>query len=148
MIANTIDQEIKAAMLARDQVKLRGLRAIKAAILLARTEKGQSEDITEETELKILHKLIKQRKESADIYRSQGREDLSHVEEEEVGVISSYLPAQLSRDAVEKIVAGLITASGASSVKDMGKVMALANKELGGKAEGKLIAEVVKALLA
>lgn len=148
MIANTIDQEIKAAMLARDQVKLRGLRAIKAAILLARTEKGPSEDITEETELKILQKLIKQRKESADIYRSQGREDLSHIEEEEVGVISSYLPAQLDRDAVEKIVTGLITASGASSVKDMGKVMALANKELAGKAEGKLIAEVVKALLA
>ncbi len=148
MIANTIDQEIKAAMLARDQVKLRGLRAIKAAILLARTEKGPSEDITEETELKILQKLIKQRKESADIYRSQGREDLSHIEEEEVVVISSYLPAQLDRDAVEKIVTGLITASGASSVKDMGKVMALANKELAGKAEGKLIAEVVKALLA
>ncbi|WP_276090004.1 GatB/YqeY domain-containing protein [Pedobacter sp. JY14-1] len=148
MIANTIDQEIKAAMLARDQVKLRGLRAIKAAILLARTEKGPSEDITEETELKILQKLIKQRKESADIYRSQGREDLSHIEEEEVVVISTYLPAQLDRDAVEKIVTGLITASGASSVKDMGKVMALANKELAGKAEGKLIAEVVKALLA
>ena len=148
MIANTIDQEIKQAMLAKDQAKLRGLRAIKAALLLAKTEKGQAEEITEETELKLLQKLIKQRKESADIYKQQGREDLSSVEEEEIAVISAFLPKQLDEAEIEQIIAQVIKDSGASSVKDMGKVMGLANKELAGKADGKLIAEIVKKQLA
>jgi uncharacterized protein YqeY len=148
MVSTIIDQEIKKAMLAKDQAKLRGLRAIKAALLLARTEKGSSEEINEEAELKILQRLVKQRKESADIYKQQGREDLSVIEEEEIEVISQFMPKQLSREEVEALIAALIKDSGASSVKDMGKVMGLANKELAGKADGKLIAEIVKSQLA
>lgn len=147
MISNSIDQEIKKAMLAKNEAQLRGLRAIKAALLLAKTEKGASEEINEETELRILQKLIKQRRESADIYKQQNREDLFKVEEEEIAVINQFLPKQLDKAEVEKIIANLIQQSGASSVKDMGKVMGLANKELAGKADGKLIAEIVKALL-
>jgi uncharacterized protein YqeY len=148
MISNTIDQEIKQAMLAKDQARLRGLRAIKAALLLAKTEKGSAEEITEETELKLLQKLIKQRKESADIYKQQGREDLSVIEDEEIAVISTFLPKQLDAAEIEAIIVKLIKDSGASSVKDMGKVMGMANKELAGKADGKLIAEFVKKHLA
>jgi len=148
MISTTIDQEIKNAMLAKNAVQLRGLRAIKAALLLAKTEKGSAEEITEETELKILQKLVKQRKESADIYKQQGREDLSTVEEEEIEVISGFMPQQLDKAEIEKVVAKIIADSGAASVKDMGRVMGLANKELAGKADGKLIAEVVKTQLA
>jgi uncharacterized protein YqeY len=148
MISTTIDQEIKQAMLAKDQAKLRGLRAIKAALLLAKTEKGSAEEITDEAELKILQRLVKQRKESADIYKQQGREDLSVIEEEEIEVISQFMPKQLGREEVEAVIANLIKEAGASSVKDMGKVMGLANKELAGKADGKLIAEIVKTQLA
>lgn len=147
MISTTIDQEIKQAMLAKDQARLRGLRAIKAALLLAKTEKGQAEEITEDAEMKILQRLVKQRKESAMIYKEQGREDLLMVEQEEIDVISQFLPQQLDRAAIEQIVARIISESGASSVKDMGKVMGLANKELAGKADGKLIGELVKAQL-
>ena len=148
MISTNIDQEIKQAMLAKDQVKLRGLRAIKAAILLAKTEKGQVEEINEDAEIKILQKLVKQRKESADIYKSQGREDLYQVEQEEIDVISQFLPKQLERSEIEAVVAKIIAETGASSIKEMGKVMGLANKELAGKAEGKLIGEIVKSQLA
>jgi len=148
MISNTIDQEIKKAMLAKNQPQLRGLRAIKAAILLARTEKGSAEEMTEDAELKILQKLIKQRKESSDIYKQQGREDLASVEDEEIEVIGAFLPKQLDRSEVEVIISTIIKDTGASSMKDMGKVVGLANKELAGKADGKLIAEIVKAQLA
>ncbi|MES2455576.1 MAG: GatB/YqeY domain-containing protein [Bacteroidota bacterium] len=148
MIAITIDQEIKQAMLAKNQARLRGLRAIKAAILLAKTEKGHSEEITEETELKILQKLIKQRKESSDIYKQQGRADLSSIEDEEIAVISDFMPKQLSKEEVADIISSIINTSGANSIKDMGKVIGLASKELAGKADGKLIAEIVKAQLA
>ncbi len=148
MLFNTIDQEIKKAMLAKDQAQLRGLRAIKAAFLLAKTEKGSAEDITEEAEVKIIQKLIKQRKESSDIYKSQGRADLAQVEDEEIEVISQFLPKQMEREEVESIILRLISESGSNSVKDMGKVMGLANKELAGKADGKLIAEIVKSRLA
>jgi uncharacterized protein YqeY len=148
MISNTIDQEIKKAMLAKDQAQLRGLRAIKAALLLAKTEKGSAEEMTEDTELKILQKLVKQRKESSDIYKQQGREDLALVEDEEIEVISVFLPKQLERSEVEAIIANIIKDAGASSMKDMGKVVGLANKELAGKADGKLIAEIVKVQLA
>jgi len=148
MIANTIDQEIKQAMLAKDQAKLRGLRAIKAAILLAKTEKGHAEEITEEAEIKILQRLVKQRKESATIYKEQGREDLYTVEQEEIDVINQFLPQQLDSEAIAKVVARIISETGATSIKEMGKVMGLANKELAGKADGKLIGELVKAQLA
>ena len=147
MISTNIDQEIKQAMLAKDQVKLRGLRAIKAALLLAKTEKGQGEELNEDAEIKILQKLVKQRKESADIYKTQGREDLYQVEQEEIDVISQFLPKQLERSEVEAIIARIISETGATSVKEMGKVMGLANKELAGKAEGKLIGEIVKSKL-
>lgn len=147
MISTTIDQEIKQAMLAKDQVKLRGLRAIKAALLLAKTEKGQADEINDDLEIKILQKLVKQRKESADIYETQGREDLRQVEQEEIDVISQFLPKQLERSEIEHIIAAIIAETGASSVKEMGKVMGLANAKLAGKAEGKLIGEIVKSQL-
>lgn len=147
MISTNIDQEIKQAMLAKDQVRLRGLRAIKSALLLAKTEKGQTEELNEEAEIKILQKLVKQRKESADIYQAQGRDDLYQVEQEEIDVISQFLPKQLERAEIELIISKIIAETGAASIKEMGKVMGLANKELAGKAEGKLIGEVVKSQL-
>ena len=142
-----IDQDIKQAMLAKQEARLRGLRAIKSALLLARTEKGASEDISQETEIKVLQKLIKQRKESADIYKSQNREDLYKIEAEEMEVIEGFLPKQMERAEVEAYLKDLIVKVGATSVKDMGKVMGAANKELAGKADGKTISEVVKQLL-
>lgn len=148
MISDTLAQEMKKAMLAKDQVTLRGLRAIKAAWLVAKTEKGPSTEIKEEDELRILQKLIKQRRESADIYKQQNREDLAQVEEEEIEVINRFLPKQLDRTEVAAIIEGVIKQSGATSVKDMGKVMGLANQALVGKADGKLIAEIVKEKLA
>ena len=143
MISTTIDQEIKTAMLAKDSASLRGLRAIKAALLVAKTEKDAAE-LNEEGELKILQKLIKQRNESADIYRSQNRVDLYQVEAEEMEVISRFLPKQMERDEIESTISKIISESEATSIKDMGKVMGLANKQLVGKADGKLISEIVK----
>ncbi|MDB5136987.1 MAG: GatB/YqeY protein [Mucilaginibacter sp.] len=147
MLITQIDQDIKQAMLARQEARLRGLRAIKSALLLARTEKGASEDISEETEIKVLQRLIKQRKESADIYKTQNRDDLYQIEAEEMQVIEAYLPKQMERAEVEAYLKELISRVGATSVKDMGKVMGTANKELAGKADGKTISEVVKQLL-
>ncbi len=148
MIATTIDQEIKQAMLAKDQAKLRGLRAIKAAFLLAKTDKGAVEELNEEAEIKILQKLVKQRKESADIYKTQGRADLQMIEDEEIAVIAAFMPQQLNRAEIEKIILKIIATTGSTSVKEMGKIMGLANKELAGKADGKLIGEIVKENLA
>ncbi|MDB5024645.1 MAG: GatB/YqeY protein [Mucilaginibacter sp.] len=142
-----IDQDIKQAMLARQEARLRGLRAIKSALLLARTEKGASEDISQETEIRVLQKLIKQRKESADIYQAQNREDLYKIEVEEMDVIGAFLPKQMERAEIEAYLKELINKTGAASVKDMGRVMGTANKELAGKADGKTISEVVKQLL-
>ncbi|QBQ40726.1 GatB/YqeY domain-containing protein [Sphingobacterium psychroaquaticum] len=142
-----INQDIKAAMIAKDQAKLRGLRAIKAAILLAKTEKGHTEELSQDTEIKVLQKLVKQRKESGEIYKAQNREDLFQIEFEEQEVIESYLPKQLDRTAVEDIIKAIITEVGATSVKDMGKVMGAANQKLAGQADGKTISEVVKDLL-
>jgi uncharacterized protein YqeY len=147
-LINQIDQDIKQAMLAKQEARLRGLRAIKSALLLARTEKGAAEELTQEIELKVLQKLIKQRKESADIYKAQNREDLYKVEVEEMEVIETYLPKQMDRAEIETYLKELISRVGATSVKDMGKVMGAANKELAGKADGKTISEVVKQLLA
>ncbi|WP_426668432.1 GatB/YqeY domain-containing protein [Mucilaginibacter sp. McL0603] len=142
-----IDQDIKQAMLAKQEARLRGLRAIKSALLLARTEKGASEDISQETEIKVLQRLIKQRKESADIYKTQNREDLYKIEVEEMEVIEGFLPKQMERAEVEAYLKDLIGRVGATSVKDMGKIMGAANKELAGKADGKTISELVKQLL-
>ncbi|MDB5018537.1 MAG: Yqey-like protein [Mucilaginibacter sp.] len=146
-LINQVDQDIKQAMLAKQADRLRGLRAIKSALLLARTEKGAAEELTEEAEIKVLQKLIKQRKESADIYKAQNREDLYGIEMEEMRVIEPYLPAQMSHQEIETYLKELIGRVGASSVKDMGKVMGAANKELAGKADGRTISEVVKQLL-
>ena len=123
------------------------MRAIKSALLLARTEKGASEEVSQETEIKVLQKLIKQRKESADIYKTQNREDLYKIEAEEMEVIEGFLPKQMERGEIETYLKDLINRVGATSVKDMGKVMGAANKELAGKADGKTISEVVKQLL-
>ncbi|MFB9845261.1 GatB/YqeY domain-containing protein [Mucilaginibacter ginsenosidivorans] len=147
MLINQIDQDIKQAMLGKQEARLRGLRAIKSALLLARTEKGASEAISQETEMKVLQKLIKQRKESADIYKQQNREDLYKIEAEEMEVIEAYLPKQMERSEVEAYLKELIARVGAASVKDMGKVMGAANKELAGKADGRTISELVKELL-
>jgi len=146
-LTTQIDQEIKQAMLGKQEAMLRGLRAIKSALLLARTEKGASEEVSEETEIKVLQKLIKQRKESADIYKAQNREDLYKIEAEEMEVIEAFLPKQMERGEIETYLKDLINRVGATSVKDMGKVMGAANKELAGKADGKTISEVVKQLL-
>ncbi len=142
-----INQDIKAAMIAKDNARLRGLRAVKAAILLAKTEKGHSEELTEEAEIKVLQKLVKQRKESGEIYKQQQREDLFAIEFEEQQVIEEYLPKQLDREAIESLIQGIISDAGATSVKDMGKVMGLANQKLAGQADGRTISEVVKSLL-
>lgn len=142
-----IDQDIKAVMLAKDNAKLRGLRAIKAALLVAKTEKNAADTLTEDTEIKVLQRLVKQRRESADIYKQQNREDLFQIENEEIEVIESYLPKQLDRKEVEQIIKSIISETGASSMKDMGKVMGLANQKLAGQADGKTIAELVKTLL-
>ncbi|OCX54140.1 glutamyl-tRNA amidotransferase [Mucilaginibacter sp. PPCGB 2223] len=146
-LAEKIDQDIKAAMLAKQADKLQGLRAIKSAILTARTEKGASHELDTEAEIKILQKLAKQRKESADIYKTQNRDDLYQIEMGELQVIEAYLPKQLGREEIEAIIKQVIASTGATSVKDMGKVMGAANKELAGKADGKTISEVVKQLL-
>jgi uncharacterized protein YqeY len=142
-----IDQDIKLAMLAKQPDRLRGLRAIKSALLLAKTEKGAADELTEEAEIKVLQKLIKQRKESADIYRTQNREDLYEIEMEEMRVIEPYLPQQMTRFEIEGYLQELISRIGATSIQDLGKVMGTANKELGGKADGKTISEVVRQLL-
>src|SRR6202012_2812353 len=118
-LINQIDQDIKQAMLGKQEARLRGLRAIKSALLLARTEKGATEDISQETEIRVLQKLIKQRKESADIYQSQKREDLYKIEVEEMEVIETFLPKQMEREDVEAYLKELIGKIGASSVKDM-----------------------------
>lgn len=142
-----INEDIKAAMIAKDTTRLRGLRAIKAAILLANTEKGQSEGVSPDTEIKVLQKLVKQRKESAEIYKNQNREDLYQIEVDEQNIIEEYLPKQLDRSAVEDIIKEIINDTGASSIKDMGKVMSAANQKLAGQADGRTISELVKTLL-
>jgi uncharacterized protein YqeY len=142
-----IDQDIKLAMLAKQPERLQGLRAIKSALLLAKTEKGAAEELTPEAEIKVLQKLVKQRKESADIYKTQNRDDLYQIEIGEMAVIEPYLPQQMSRFDIEGVIQEIIGRIGATSIQDMGKVMGLANKELAGQADGKTISEVVKQLL-
>ncbi len=145
-LTEKINAEIMTAMRAKDAVRLRGLRAVKAAILLANTD-GTGKEMDDEREIALLQRLIKQRKESLLVFETQNRPELAQVESEEIAVIMEFLPQQLDREAVESIIKNIITTTGATSMKDMGKVMGAANKELGGKAEGKLISEVVKALL-
>lgn len=142
-----INEDIKAAMLARDSNKLEALRAIKAALLLEKTKEGGSGDIPESVEIILLQKLVKQRKESAGIYKNANREDLADKELFEASIIEKYLPQQLPEEELRKKIEKIISGTGASSMKDMGKVMAQAGKELSGQAENKLIAAIVKEIL-
>lgn len=138
---------MKTAMKAKDQTTLTALRAIKSAILLAQTETGSSSELSEEQELKLLQKLVKQRKDSAAIYLDQGRKDLAQPELEEAEVISQFLPEALSEEEIEKVVVMTIESIGAEGMKDMGKVMGIVSKQLAGQADGKTISSIVKAKL-
>ena len=140
--------DLKTAMLAKDEKSLRSLRAIKAAIINLKTSEGFSGEIKEDDEIKLLQKLVKQRKESLEIYEKQNRDDLAEKEREEIGVIEKFLPKQLSEEELKDVVASIIKETGATSQADMGKVMGIANKQLGGKADGKAIAAMVKEILA
>ncbi|MEO6347757.1 MAG: GatB/YqeY domain-containing protein [Aquaticitalea sp.] len=135
---------MKTAMKEKDQMALSALRAVKAEILLAQTETGSKEEITEEQEIKILSKLVKQRKDSAAIYAEQNRADLSDPELAQADIISKFLPAQLSEAEIEKVVFDTIAQVGAQGMKDMGKVMGIVNQQLAGKADGKTISNIVK----
>ena len=139
--------DLKTAMLAKDEAALRSLRAIKASIILAKTAEGASGSIKEEDEIKILQKLIKQRKDSLEIYRAQHRADLATKEEEEISIIEKFLPVQMSQEELKSILQKIILDTGASSLGDMGKVMGVASKQLAGKADGKSISTMVKELL-
>jgi len=139
--------ELKAAMLAKDEKALRSLRAIKAAILLAKTSEGAGGELKEDDEIKLLQKLVKQRKDSLDIYQQQNRADLAQKEKEEIEVIEKFLPAQLSPEELKATISKIIADTGASSPADMGKVMGAATKQLAGKADGKTISAMVKDLL-
>lgn len=143
----TINGAIKTAMLAKAEAELRALRAIKAAVLLAKTSEGSSGELTEEDEMKLLQKLAKQRKDSLDIFRQQNRPDLAQKEEEELAVIERYLPKQMDEATLRTELSAIITSVGAASPADMGKVMGAATKQLAGKADGKMIAALVKELL-
>ena len=138
---------MKEAMKAKDQTALTALRAVKSAILMAKTESGATSELTEEQELKLLQKQVKQRKDSATIFMEQGREDLANPELAEAEVISQFLPEAMSDDDVEKIVVKAIENLGASGMKDMGKVMGIVSKELAGRADGKTISTIVKSKL-
>jgi len=139
---------LKEAMKAKDQTALTALRAVKSAILLAQTESGASDSLTEEQELKLLQKLVKQRKDSAAIYLEQGRKDLAAPEMEEAEIINQFLPEALSDEEIEKVVINTIESTGAEGMKDMGKVMGIVSKELAGRADGKTISNIVRGKLA
>jgi uncharacterized protein len=141
-----ITGDLKEAMKAKDQAALRSIRSIKAAILLFKTD-GSGDELNTEKEIKLLQKLVKQRQDSLDIFEKQGREDLAVTEREEIAVIQKYLPAQMSADDLRSAIQAIISDSGMSDIKDMGKVIGLANQKLAGKTEGKLIAAMVKELL-
>jgi uncharacterized protein YqeY len=143
-----IDGDIKAAMLAKDQVKLLALRDIKKAILIEETKPGAEATLSEAEEMKILQKAVKQRKDSAEIYKTQNREDLLEKELAEIAIIEAYLPAAMTEAELEAAVKAVIAQVGAGSPSDMGKVMGAASKALAGKADGKAISEMAKRLLA
>ena len=138
---------LKAAMKAKDQTALTALRAVKSAILLAQTQSGAAEELTEEQELSLLQKQVKQRKDSAAIFLEQGREDLAAPELAEAEIINQFLPEALSEEEIEKVVVMTIDSIGAIGMKDMGRVMGIVSKELAGKADGKTISTIVKAKL-
>lgn len=139
-----LNSKLKSAMREKNKVALESLRAIKSAISLLQTQSGSKETPDDNEITKLLQKLVKQRKESASIYREQGRVDLAEPEEAQISIISQFLPEQLSPEEVEKVIDEVIQLVGATTMKDMGKVMGMANKKIAGKADGKIIAEIVK----
>ena len=146
ILANLTD-EIKTAMRAKDSLKLEALRAIKSAVMLEQTSAGGSDTLSDEQEIKLVQKLVKQRKDSAQIFRDQNRPDLAEPEEAQAEVIAQFLPEQLSEEEITAIIQAIIEKTGAEGMKDMGKVMGMASKEMAGKADGKTISTVVKAQL-
>lgn len=142
-----ISEEIKKAMLAKDKVRLDALRSVKKEFIEAKTAKGASDEFTDEKAVSILQKMVKQRKESAEIFSAQNREDLSGPEIEQMKVIQEFLPEQLSQEELDTVIQTIIQETGATSLKEMGKVIGAANKKLAGKAEGRAISETVKRLL-
>ena len=142
-----INDDIKAAMLAREKQKLEALRAVKSAILLAKTQKGAGEEIEEEGEIKILKQLVKQRQDSAEMYKQQNRQDLYEEEKFQLDVINTYLPQMMSEEEIEATVKQIIADGGFAGMKDMGKVMGQATKVFAGKADNKKVSEIVKRLL-
>lgn len=143
-----INDDIKAAMLAREKQKLEALRAVKSAILLAKTQKGAGEEIEEEGEIKILKQLVKQRQDSVEMYKQQNRQDLYEEEKFQLDVINAYLPQMMSEEEIEATVKQIIADGGFAGMKDMGKVMGQATKAFAGKADNKMVSDVVKRLLA
>jgi uncharacterized protein YqeY len=146
-LKQTIDADIKAAMLAKEKEALLALRAIKSLILLEETKEGHQAEISEEDEMKLLTKAAKQRREAADVYQKQNREDLASKELAELAIIEKYLPKQLDGPAIEAIVRAIVAEIGATGPADMGKVMGAANKKLAGQAEGKAVSQAVKDVL-
>ena len=147
LLTEKINEDIKKAMLAKEKDKLEALRAAKSAFLLAKTEKGANAELADEDALKIIQKLVKQRKDSAEIYKEQNRPDLYDKEVAEIKFLEEYLPEQMSEEELTKIIKDIIAQSGASSPSDMGKVMGMATKQLAGKADNKIVAQKVKELL-
>jgi len=147
LFETTINENLKKAMLAKDEKGLRALRAIKAAILLAKTAEGCGAEMSEEAEIKLLQKLVKQRKDSIEIFEKQNRADLAIKEKEEVEVIEQYLPKQLDEAELRGIIAGIIKETGVTALSGLGQVMGIASKQLAGKADGKTISAIVKELL-
>jgi uncharacterized protein YqeY len=147
-LQNDIMEGIKTAMKAKDTVTLESLRAVKSALLMAQTESGAAAELSQEDEIKLLQRLVKQRKDSATIYIEQGRQDLADPEIEQAAIIEKFLPAQLSEEEVEAVVKKIIADNGFAGMADMGKVMGIASKELAGSADGKTISNVVKKALA
>jgi uncharacterized protein YqeY len=146
-LSEQITADLKEAMKAKDKIALEALRAAKTAFTLARTSKGGDTELGDEEELKIVQKLVKQRTDSADIYKSQGRDDLLEKEMAEIAVFEKYLPEKLSDEALTDVVKSIIEKVGATSMADMGKVMGIASKELAGKADGKEISQIVREIL-
>lgn len=146
-IFDQVNEGIKVAMKNKEEATLRGLRGIKSALLLAKTEKGATEELSEEKEIQVLQKLVKQRKESLEIYTTQNRPELAAVETEEIAVIEKFLPKQMEEADVREALKNIITTVGANGPQDMGKVMGMATKQFAGKADGKMVATLVKELL-
>jgi hypothetical protein len=144
----TVNENMKKAMLAKDEVGLRALRAIKAAVLLAKTAEGATATLSEDVEVKLLQKLVKQRKDSLEIFERQNRIDLAQKEKEELEVIERFLPKQMSEDEIRNVVAEIVKQTGVTNISGLGQVMGVATKQLAGKADGKVISAIVKELLA